>query len=124
MRKTISLAPGLVVLLLISVVVLGGCIPDGTTGATDTTSIWPMLIFLVMLFAVFYFIIIRPQRRRQQNQRELMGSLKLGDRVITIGGIYGRIESLREDSIVLKVESGAMLRIARNSIGSIQGEAT
>lgn len=121
MRKTISLALSLVMVLLASVLLLGGCVPaeDG-----DSTSIWTMLIFLVLLFGVFYFLIIRPQRKRQQSHKELMTELKLGDRVITIGGIYGRIESLREDSVVLKTESGAMLRFARNSISGKQGEAT
>ncbi len=121
MGKTISLALGLVVVLLVSVVFLGGCIPDGET---DTSSIWTMLIFLVLLFGVFYFLIIRPQRRRQQSHKELMSELRSGDRVITVGGIYGQIESLREDSVVLKLESGAMLRVARNSIAGKQGEAT
>ncbi len=121
MGKTISLALSLVVVLLVSVVLLGGCVPaeDG-----DTSSIWTMLIFLVLLFGLFYVFIIRPQRKRQQSHQELMAELRLGDRVITIGGIYGRIESLREDSVVLKTESGAMLRVTRNSIAGKQGEAT
>jgi preprotein translocase subunit YajC len=121
MGKTISLALSLVVVLLASVLLLGSCVPTEDGGSTD---IWTLLIFLVLGFGVFYFLIIRPQRRRQQSHKELMAELRVGDRVVTIGGIYGRIESLREDSVVLKTESGAMLRIARNSIGSKQGEAT
>ena len=81
-----------------------------------------MFIFLVMLFGMFYFLIIRPQRRRQKEHQELMSSLKSGDRVVTVGGIYGRIESVTEDNIILKVESGALLRMAKGSVAFIQGE--
>jgi len=65
---------------------------------------------------VFYFLIIRPQRKQQKKHQELMIELKRGDKVVTTGGIYGVIESLSDDSIVLKIESGATIRVARNSV--------
>ena len=74
------------------------------------------LMPIIFIFAIFYFLMIRPQRKRQKEQRELMEGLQRGDRVITIGGIYGQIESLTEESAVLKVESGGTIRVARNSI--------
>ncbi len=75
-----------------------------------------LLLFLVLMFAMFYFLIIRPQRKRQQEHQALVSSLKTGDRVITIGGIHGTIDSMTEDSVVLKVESGATMRMSRSSI--------
>jgi preprotein translocase subunit YajC len=119
MGKIIYLALGLI--LTISVALLGGCVP--ADGGDGNTTIY-MVVFLVLIFGVFYFLIIRPQRKKQQGQQQLLSDLRSGDRVITIGGIYGRIESLREDSIVLKVESGATIRFARNSIAGKQGEPT
>ena len=120
MVKKIILALGLV--LVLSTLMLGGC--TTAEGETDTgTSTIYMIVFLVLLAGIFYFFIIRPQSKRQKEQRDLNASLKPGDRVITIGGIYGRIESLREDSIVLKIESGATIRVARNSIAGKQQEA-
>jgi len=83
-----------------------------------------LIVFLVLMFGMFYFLIIRPQRKRQQEHQALLSSLKLGDRVITIGGIYGTIESMSEDSIVLKIESGAMVRMSRSSIAFREGETT
>lgn len=80
----------------------------------DNTLIF--FIFLILLFAMFYFLIIRPQRKRQQQHQELMNSLKRGDQVITIGGIHGQIENISEDNLLLKVESGATLRMARNAV--------
>ena len=79
--------------------------------------------FLVFMVAVFYLLIIRPQRRRQQEQEQAIAKLQPGDRVITIGGIYGQIESMSEDSFVIRVESGALLRIRRQAVAYRQAES-
>ena len=73
-------------------------------------------IFLILLFGMFYFLIIRPQRKRQRRHQELMDALQPGDRIITIGGIHGKIESMTEENIILKVESGATMRMSRNAV--------
>ena len=75
-----------------------------------------IVVFLVVIFVLFYFFMIRPQRRRQKEHEELLSQLKSGDRVVTTGGIYGQVESVSQDSIILKVESGATMRVARSSI--------
>ena len=85
-------------------------------------AIAPMIIFLVLIFAMMYFLMIRPQRRRQKEHQEMEKELRRGDRVITAGGVYGQIESLREDSVVLKTESGATIRVARGSVAGKQGK--
>ncbi len=112
-NRVLSLA--LITGLLISVLVfVGGCVPTG--GEEGGGFDWTIIIFLVLIFAIFYFLMIRPQRKRQKEQKELMEGLQRGDKVITVGGIYGQIESLTEDSAVLKVESGSTIRVARGSI--------
>ena len=80
------------------------------------TSIIYIIVFLVVIFALFYFFMIRPQRKRQKEHEELVGQLRNGDKVITAGGIYGHVESVSQDSVVLKVESGATIRVARGSV--------
>jgi len=82
---------------------------------------WGMVIFLVVIFAVMYFLMIRPRQRQQKEQEAMMAELRPGDKVIMAGGIYGQIESLREDTAILKIESGATMRVARNSILGKQG---
>ena len=89
----------------------------------DTTSTLIMLGFLAFMFVVFYFLIIRPQRKRQQDQQATLAALKPGDRIITIGGIYGQIESMNEENLVIKVESGTSIRIARQAVAYKQTEA-
>ena len=81
----------------------------------DTNIIY-IIAFLGVLGLVFYFIMIRPQRRRQQEHDQLTSQLKQGDSVITAGGIYGRVENVAQDSVVLKIESGATMRVAKSSI--------
>ncbi|HEU67920.1 MAG TPA: preprotein translocase subunit YajC [Candidatus Acetothermia bacterium] len=74
-----------------------------------------LVVMLVAFAAIFYFLLIRPQRRRQKEHRDLLGSLKRGDRVVTAGGILGTIEEMSDDSVVLVVEDGK-LRLSKGSI--------
>jgi len=80
------------------------------------SNIVPLIVFLVLIFGMMYFFSIRPQRRRQKEHQQLVEQLKRGDKVITAGGIYGVIESLSEDSMIIRVESGATMRVARGSV--------
>jgi preprotein translocase subunit YajC len=105
---------GLVILSLLTLVSIGGCAPAGepTEGFGD----WTFIIVLLGIFVIFYLLFIRPQRKRQKEHQQLVQELKRGDKVITAGGIYGVIESVSEESIVIKVESGATMRVARSSV--------
>ena len=105
---------GLIAGLLLTILVfIGGCVPpQEADGGFD----WTIIIFLVLIFGAFYFLMIRPQRKKQKEHQDMVQELRKGDKVITAGGIYGTIESLSEDSVVLKIESGTTLRIARSSV--------
>ena len=111
-RKILNL--GLIGGLLITLTSIGGCAPAGEPG--EEASIWPMLIFLVVIFGLMYLVLIRPQRKRQKEHQQLVEELNRGDRVVTAGGIYGVIESISEDSVVIKVESGVTMRVAKGSV--------
>ena len=79
---------------------------------------------MVLIFVLFYFMIIMPQRKRQKAVEEMLNNLKMGDRVVTTGGVYGTIVSLREDkrTVQLKISENPVVRIeiARNSIAGLQ----
>jgi preprotein translocase subunit YajC len=120
---------GLVTVLLIAVMVLiGGCVPAATTtagGEPVEPTFWSqygMIIFLVLIFAVFYFVMIRPQRKRQKEQQAMVSALQKGDKVITAGGIYGVIEKVEEQSVVIKVEGGTLLKVAKGSVMVIKDQ--
>lgn len=82
----------------------------------DFLAKYGMIIVLVGLFAVMYFLMIRPRQRQQKEHESMMQELRAGDKVIIAGGIYGQIESLSEDTAIVRIESGATMKVARSSI--------
>jgi preprotein translocase subunit YajC len=119
------LKTGIVAALLIAVLaIFSSCVP-ATTTTTDqnsTTSTLYLVGFLVVIFALFYFVMIRPQRKRQKEQQNMVNSLQKGDKVITAGGIFGVVDNVREDSVVIKVEGGTLLRVAKGSLMVIKDQ--
>lgn len=83
--------------------------------AQPTQSLITMVLMLVAFAAIFYFLLIRPQRRRQKEHQALLSSIKRGDRVMTAGGIIGTIEDIDDTSVILAVEEGK-LRLSKGSI--------
>ncbi|MCJ7425826.1 MAG: preprotein translocase subunit YajC [Dehalococcoidales bacterium] len=121
MKRSKILGLALIVAVLATMALLGGCYPTSTEeGGSSTTSTIYMIVFLVLIFAMFYFLMIRPQRKRQKEHQKMMEELKRGDRIITAGGIFGVIESVSEDSVVIKVESGTTLRLAKGSVAVVR----
>ncbi len=82
---------------------------DATAGGGSS------LIFLAVMFALFYFLFIRPQRRRAKQQQELQGEITVGDDVQTIGGIRGRVVSAEEEMLLIEIADGRMW-VARRAI--------
>lgn len=74
------------------------------------------IIMIVLLFVVFYFFMIRPQSKRQKEIKNFRSSMKVGDKVITSGGIYGRIKEIAEDTILLEVDENVRIRVDKNSV--------
>ena len=87
-----------------------------STAATGGSSVISLVVILAVFGAVFYFMLIRPQRKRQSKHNELVSGLKRGDNVVTAGGIYGEIDSISDTSIVLTLEDGGKIRLAKSSI--------
>lgn len=66
---------------------------------------WFMIIYFVAIIAVMYFILIRPQRKKQKEEKKMRENLQVGDEIVTIGGIYGRVISLKPESFVIESKS-------------------
>jgi preprotein translocase subunit YajC len=83
-----------------------------------------MLIPMVLVFVLFYFLIVMPQRKRQRAVDEMLNNLKPGDKVVTSGGLYGTIISLSDDkrTVILKIAENPVVRVvvARSSISGLQ----
>ncbi|MFC1991253.1 preprotein translocase subunit YajC [Chloroflexota bacterium] len=76
----------------------------------------PILGLAVLFTLMMYFLMVRPIRQREKKHDSLVDDLERGDTVITAGGMYGEIERIHEDSVILKVESGAMVRVTKGGI--------
>jgi len=81
----------------------------------------PIMAFLplIILFAIFYFLLIRPQQKKAKEHRQMLDSLRKGDLVITSGGLYGRIVDIDGDELSLEVANKVVVRVNRNFISAL-----
>ena len=84
--------------------------------AQQTGGGFTSLIPLLLIIVVFYFLIIRPQQTRARQQRELISSLGVGDRVVTIGGLYGTVQGIDEDTLRLEVAPNLVVTFAKQAV--------
>ena len=80
------------------------------------------LIPFALVLAIFYFIILLPMKKRQKKVKDFLEALKVGDRVITTGGIYGSITKITDDTLQLQVAQNVRLEVARSAIVGYQGQ--
>ena len=72
---------------------------------------------IIIMFAIFYFVLIRPQQKKQKEARQMVEDLKEGDTVVTLSGIHGTIKKLKEDTVMLQIADNVRVKINRSSIG-------
>jgi preprotein translocase subunit YajC len=89
--------------------------PLGFSGLTDKRNL-PSLLMMGGFIVIFYFLLIRPQRQQMKTRQELLSSIKVGDKVITTGGIYGEITEVKEKSVRVKIAKDVILRMDRSGI--------
>ena len=89
------------------------------SGAGGLIQLMPILLIIL----VFYFLIIRPQQKRQRQLQDTIANLKIGDRIVTTGGVIGVITTIRDTSFLIRSADKSILEIARSSIAGIDEEA-
>ena len=111
---------------MISLSTLFSAVPMTLAQAEGSPSMFGSLLPLVLIVVVMYFLMIRPQRKRQKAHQELVASLKSGDEVVTSGGIYGTVAGVDEkgQSIWLKVTSDVKIKVDRSAIARVENEPT
>jgi preprotein translocase subunit YajC len=80
------------------------------------------LIPIALVFAIFYFIILLPTKRKQKKVEEFLAALKVGDRVVTTGGIYGSVTKVNDNSVQLQIANNVRIEVAKAAIGGYQGQ--
>ena len=81
------------------------------------------IIYIVALFALLYFLMIRPQQQRQKKHQEMIRGLKVNDKVVTAGGILGSVVKVKEDTLVLRVADGVRIEVLKSAIGQVRESA-
>jgi preprotein translocase subunit YajC len=87
-------------------------------------SAWGSLIMLVVFFAIFYFLIIRPHQKRMNEHKKMVDALSRNDEVVTQGGILGRIEEIDESFVTLEVAQGVKLRVQKQAVTGVMPKGT
>ncbi len=86
------------------------------------TSLMPMIIMWTAIIAIFYFLLIRPQKKAAERHREMVAGLQKGNEVMTEGGIIGQVIHLKEDRVTIKTGSDTRIEVARGKIARVMGE--
>lgn len=84
--------------------------------AGNAGSGYAQILMIVALIAIFYFLMIRPQNKKQKEIRKFREALQTGDKVITAGGIYGKIKDIKDNVVLLEVAEGVRIRIDKGSV--------
>jgi preprotein translocase subunit YajC len=79
-------------------------------------------VFILVLLALMYFMLIRPQKRRQLEAQRLVNSLEVGKEIVTAGGLYGRVTEIHEDEVHVEVADGVEVRVAKRAIAAVINE--
>ena len=77
---------------------------------------WSMWVMLILIFLIMWFFMIRPQRKQQKELEKFRNALKKGDKVVTIGGIYGEVAEIKDRTVIIKVDGETKLRVDKNSL--------
>jgi preprotein translocase subunit YajC len=92
--------------------------PQGS-GTGGPASLVSTFLPFVLIIGIFYFLIIRPQNKKQKETQRMLSALKKGDRIVTIGGVHGVISTVRDSSVVVKVDDNTKVEFSRSAIATV-----
>jgi len=111
--------------LFIFPLLMGAQQAAGAEGAPPTGgSLLGSFIPFIAIILIFYLLIIRPQSKKRKETEKMLGALKKGDKVVTIGGLYGTIQSVKETTVIMKVDDNVKLEFLRSAISSVVQPST
>ncbi len=82
-------------------------------------SMWTTVIMFVAIIAIFYFLIIRPQKKRDKETKAMLDAMKKGDKIITIGGIHGTVVAVKDQSVVVKVDDNTRIEFTKSAVSTV-----
>lgn len=96
---------------LLTFVLQASANPQAAAGSS-----WSMWIMLILIFVVMWFFMIRPQRKQQKELQKFRDGLKKGDKIVTIGGIYGTVTEIKDKTLLIEIDSNVKIRVDKNSV--------
>ncbi len=87
--------------------------------AAEAPSMFVTLLPLLLIFVVFYFFIIRPQKKRETERKAMIAAVKKGDKIVTVGGVHGKVLQVDDASVLAEVDTDVKLRIDKNAIANV-----
>ncbi len=91
----------------------------GASGAGGQGSALGAFVPLILMFAIFYFLLIRPQQKKSKQHREMIASLRKGDKVVTTGGLHGTITGISDDVVTIEIAPKVRVKVSRGSIAGV-----
>jgi preprotein translocase subunit YajC len=98
---------------------MSGAPGGGAAGATGGMAMVNQILPLVLMFAIFYFLLIRPQQKKAKEHKALLEAIKKGDNVVTASGIYGKIMAVEDGVVSLEVSTGVVIKIGKEHIAGL-----
>jgi preprotein translocase subunit YajC len=92
---------------------------SGGTAGGGGAQLVTMLVTFGLIIVVFYFLVIRPQNKKQKDAKKMLSSIRKGDRVVTIGGLHGVVESVKDEAVVLKVDDNVKLKFQKSAVSQV-----
>jgi preprotein translocase subunit YajC len=94
---------------------------SGAAGASGGggTQLVTMLVTFGLIIVVFYFLVIRPQNKKTKDAKKMLEGIRKGDRVVTIGGMHGSVESVKEDAVVIKIDDNVKVKFSKSAVSQI-----
>ena len=93
--------------------------PQGADGAAGGGSLLGTFVPFLFIIAIFYFLIIRPQNKKRKETEKMLSALKKGDKVVTIGGLHGTIQSVKETTVIIKADDNVKLEFLRSAVSTV-----
>ena len=91
----------------------------GGGGGTPQGGDWNFMIMMGIVFVIFYFLLIRPQQKKQKELKEMLGNIKHGDTVVTTGGLHGKVVGLTESVVTLEIADKVNVKVSRGHIAAV-----
>ncbi|MFZ2782584.1 MAG: preprotein translocase subunit YajC [Rectinemataceae bacterium] len=90
-----------------------------SAGGSSTGQMVSTLVTFGLVFVIFYFLIIRPQNKKQKEAKKMIEAVKKGDKVVTIGGVHGTVHTVKESTVIVKVDDDARIEFSKSAIASV-----